>query len=435
MDASRKIAYLTSEHPAFSTAFLSREVERLRALNFDIPVASINSPRSPDEMIPDERAEVARTFYVKRAGIAGALGAHWATFLSAPGRYMRGLSFALRLGATSLQRLPYGFFYFSEALIVGQWMRARDLHHLHVHFANAAATVALIVSEVFQVGLSMTVHGPDEFYDVPGQLLKEKIARASFVCCISQFTRSQLMNVSNSDQWSKFELAPCGVDSYVFKPHLRREKPDPFEILCVARLVPAKGHRDLLAALHHLVSDGREIQLHLAGDGPERQELQREVTRLGLSRQVVFEGVVNQSRIRELYGSADAFVLPSFAEGVPISLMEAMAMQIACVSTFVGGIPELIRPNVDGILVMPSDYLSLAQAIGRLIDEPDLRRGLGAAGRRRVMEHYDLDRNISRLANIFLSRVPRSDRFRQASCDNSFDKGRQSQAHANTASN
>src|ERR1700722_19879955 len=288
MNSSKTIAYLTSERPAFSTAFLSRELERLRALGFDISVASINSPHRPDDMTLDERAEVARTFYVKRAGLAGALRAHCATFISAPLGYMRGLFFALRLGAKDLQRLPYGLFYFSEALIVGQWMLSRDLHHLHVHFANAAATVALIVTEVFEVGLSITVHGPDEFYDVPGQLLKEKLARASFVCCISQFTRSQLMNVSGPEEWSKFELTPCGVDSSVFKPHSHLQNSDAFELLCVARLVRAKGHRVLLGALHHLVSNGRKIRLRLAGDGPEREELQREVARLGLAQQVVF---------------------------------------------------------------------------------------------------------------------------------------------------
>jgi len=434
MNSSKTIAYLCSEHPAFSTAFLSREVERLRALNFKIPVASINSPNRPDELTPDERSEIASTFYIKRAGIAGALRAHCATSLRAPRKYMRGLFFAMRLGAKDPRRLLYGFYYFSEALIVGQWMRSRDLHHLHVHFANAGATVALIVSKVFQVGLSMTVHGPDEFYDVPGQLLREKITRASFVFCVSQFTRSQLMNISNSDEWSKFELAPCGVDCDVFAPHLHRANPDPFELLCVARLVPAKGHRVLLAALHYLVRNGRKIRLRLAGDGSERQGLQREVTRLGLTRQVVFEGIVNQSRIRELYASADAFVLPSFAEGVPISLMEAMAMEVPCVSTYVGGIPELIRSEVDGILVASSDHLGLAKAIGRLIDEPDLRGRLGAAGRRRVMENYELDHNISRLAGIFLARIDRSDRVGQTSCE-TFYNNPPPQAHANTASN
>src|ERR1700733_8967672 len=205
MDSSKTIAYLTSEHPAFSTAFLSRELERLRKLDFAIPVASINSPRKPAQMAPDEQAEGASTFYVKRAGITGALRAHCAPFLNAPHRYLRGFFFAVRVVARDPPRLPYAVFYFSEALIVGQWMRAHNLYRLHVHFANAAATVALITSEVFQIQLSMTVHGPDEFYDVPGQLLQAKIARASFICCISQFTRSQLMSVSDSGQWSKFE--------------------------------------------------------------------------------------------------------------------------------------------------------------------------------------------------------------------------------------
>jgi glycosyltransferase involved in cell wall biosynthesis len=247
----------------------------------------------------------------------------------------------------------------------------------------------------------MTVHGPDEFYDVNGHLLKEKIAGASFICCIGQYTRSQLMRVSSSSEWDKFEIAPCGIDTKVFRPHDFRLNPSPFELLCVARLIAVKGHFTLLAALRQLLQEGHNARLRLVGDGSERPQIEREVARLGLANHVIFEGAVNQDRIGDLYSRADAFVLASFAEGVPIALMEAMAMEIPCVSTFVGGIPELIRNDIDGILVVPSDCRGLAAELERLIGDPDLRRRLGTAGRRRVIDKYNLDRNAEHLGRIF----------------------------------
>jgi len=405
-NSSRKLAYLLSEYPAVATVFMMREVRKLRSLNFNINVASINSPaRHSNEMAIEEREEVLATFYVKKQGAAGALRAHLAMIVARPFQYLRGLMFALRLGGSDIGRMIYSLLYFSEALILGRWIESRGLTHLHVHFANAAATVGLIASRMFSLGFSMTVHGPEEFFDVPGQMLVEKITGASFICCIGQFTRSQLMKLSSPDQWDKFEVVPCGVDTNLFRPRGSRLGFGPFEVLCVARLVPTKGHYVLLKALERLVKGGRKIRLRLVGDGPDRQSLERKVSKLNLVEHVIFEGSVNQDKIRDLYGSADVFALPSFAEGVPGVLMEAMAMEIPCVATFVGGVTDLIRPEIDGILVAPSDDRALAEAIERLVDAPELREKFGVAGRRRVTRDYDLDRNVARLADVFDTRV------------------------------
>jgi colanic acid/amylovoran biosynthesis glycosyltransferase len=395
-----------SEYPAVATVFMLREVRKLRSLNFDISVASINpTGRDPADLALEEQEEAAATFYIKPQGILAALRAHLAVFLWGPIAYLQGLFFALRLGESDIVRVFYSFLYFSEALLLGRWMQARGLKHLHVHFANPAATVGLIASRIFTFGISMTVHGPEEFYDVTGNLLAEKIAGASFICCIGHFTRSQLMKLSNPDQWDKLELVPCGVDTKLFKPRSFRAGPNPFEVLCVGRLAPAKGHHTLLSAMERLVGGGRAVRLRLVGEGPARPSLEREVRKLDLSDHVIFEGAVNQDKIRDLYDRADAFVLPSYAEGVPGVLMEAMAMEIACVATYVGGVPELIRAEVEGILVPASDDRALSEAIERLIDDPDLRRRLGVAGRVRVTRDYDLDRNVARLAQVFDRRL------------------------------
>src|SRR5215469_4656734 len=397
-----RIAYLVSAYPAVSHTFILREVQRLRRSNFEIYTASINAvDRSGDDLTEEEQSEAAATFYIKREGIRGAFKAHSTVFLRSPKAYLVGLCFALRLGGTDLRRLAFAFCYFVEAVILGRWMESRKLSHLHIHFANAASAVGLITSHTFPIRFSLTVHGPDEFYDAPGLKLVEKVDGATFVCCIGQFARSQLMKLSPPAEWSKFEIGPLGVDPQLFTPRRFRANPDPIDLLCIGRLVSSKGQHVLLAAVEHLVKSYPNIRLRLVGDGPDREGLKRTISSKGLGRWVTLEGSVNQDRIREYYRQADIFVLPSFAEGIPVVLMEAMATEIPCVSTFVAGIPELIRNDIDGILVPPSDDQELAGAIRRLIDDPCLRRRLGAAGRGRVMEKYDLDRNIAGLADIF----------------------------------
>jgi colanic acid/amylovoran biosynthesis glycosyltransferase len=400
-----RLAYLVSEYPAISHTFILREVRHLRTMNFDVRVASINSPRRPAaEMTTEELEEIQTTFYIKKVGTVGAARAHLRAIRQRPGAYIRGLVFALSLGGTDLRQLLYSMFYFTEALMLGNWMEGQGLDHLHVHFANPASTVGLVASRIFANGFSFTVHGPDEFYDVRGQRLAEKIEGASFVFCIGHFARSQLMKISPVRCWNKFVIAPLGVDLKVFARPFRLAA-EPFQILCVGRLVPAKGQHILIAAIDRLVKEGRTVSLRLVGEGPDRANLEREVKCRRLGEHVTFEGNVNQDLIGQFYREADAFALASFAEGIPVVLMEAMAMEIPCVSTTVAGIPELIQNEINGLLVMPSDERALAEALGRLIDDKVLRRRLGEAGRRRVMEKYDLYTNVERLSWLFRARL------------------------------
>ena len=403
---SIRLAYLVSRYPAVSHTFILREALRLRELGFEIETASINPPDQPlEKLTAAERAETERTYYIKQHGLWGAMAAQWITLTTQPSGFFRGLRFALRLGGTDLKKLAYSVFYFAEALMIGQWMRRRGLTHLHVHFATPAAAVALIARLIFPITFSMTVHGPDEFYDAPGYYLTEKIAAASFICCIGYYARSQLMKLSPPDHWDKFEISPLGVDPALFTPRPFQANPQPFEIICVGRLTPAKGQAILLDAIARLRREGRHLRLRIVGDGPDRAMLERFAAENELGDAAIFTGAVNQDQIRELYAAADVFALASFAEGIPVVLMEAMAMTIPCVTTWITGIPELIRNGEDGLLVAPSDAEGLAAAIARLMDDPELRCRLGEAGRDRVSDKYHLNRNIDRLAAIFRRRL------------------------------
>jgi glycosyltransferase involved in cell wall biosynthesis len=213
------------------------------------------------------------------------------------------------------------------------------------------------------------------------------------------------MKLSAPSNWDKFEVCPLGVDPDRFQPISFREAPEPPEVICVGRLVPAKGQHILIKAMAALRDAGVSVRLRLVGGGPDRASLEAQTRELALEDRVIFEGAVNMDRVKALYRDADLFALASFAEGIPIVLMEAMAMEIPCVTTRITGIPELIRSDVDGILVAPSDEEELAGAIRRLAEDPDLRKSLGQAGRKRVIDKYHLGRNTERLAEIFRRRL------------------------------
>jgi glycosyltransferase involved in cell wall biosynthesis len=198
------------------------------------------------------------------------------------------------------------------------------------------------------------------------------------------------MKSSDYEQWSKLEVTPLGVDVAVFEPRPFDPAPAVFRLVCAARLAPVKGQHILIAAMEILVKQGRSVAVHLAGGGPDRQSLERDVKARGLETQVIFEGLLNQDRLRQLYRDSHA-----------MALMEAMAMEIPCVTTWITGVPELIENRKDGLLVAPGDEAALADAIGSLMDDAELRLRLGRAGRLKVMEKYDLRINGAKLAEIF----------------------------------
>lgn len=403
---TRSLAYLVSQYPALSMVFVVREVHKLRKLGFRIDTASINpSDRPAESLTGEEREEYRRTYYVKSHGPIGAAKAHLQTFLTNLGGYCRGLALVLRLGGLDLSRLSFNLMYFTEALMVGQWMRRQRHTHLHCHLGQQAATVGLYVRCVFGFGFSITVHGPDEFYDAKGQYLAQKIAAADFVICISSFARSQLMLLSPRRHWDKFIVTRLGVDPQLFSLPSQKPSKDIFEILCVGRLTPAKGQHILIDAVDHLVQQGRPVRLRLAGSGPDEPSLREHAAHLAQPARVVFEGAVDQDRIRTLDAAADIFCLPSFAEGVPVVLMEAMAMGIPCVTTNITGIPELIRDGIDGLLVAPSDVDALVEALRKLMDDNALCQRLASSARARILEHYDLHRNVQLLASHFADKI------------------------------
>jgi glycosyltransferase involved in cell wall biosynthesis len=262
----------------------------------------------------------------------------------------------------------------------------------------------MILTAMTPVTLSITVHGPDEFYDVTRYSLVQKFEAARFIVCISFFAQSQVMKFTPPAKWKNLDVVRLGVDCEEFQPRTTNPHQG-FNVLCVGRLVAAKGQRILIEAVERLVLAGHLVRLVLVGDGPDRSSLTELVHHRNLNHLVTFAGSVNQDGIQEFYRQADVFAIASFAEGIPVVLMEAMAMEIPSVATRVMGIPELIEDGENGLLVPPSDVCGLAEALFRLMDDRSLAESLGRAGRVRVSEAYELGKSVDRLAAIFRQRL------------------------------
>jgi glycosyltransferase involved in cell wall biosynthesis len=398
-----KLGYLISRYPALSHTFILREVLHLRSQGLTIKVASINRPDRPvDKLDPEEREEAQKTFYVKQLDtVLKSLGFYFFLLFTSPLRVIRTLFWTCKLAGWDIKRLVKHAWYLAEAVIIARWIQSEKISHLHVHFPNPSATVALLSYQLTKTPYSISIHGPDEFYDVTLYNLREKIDQAKLLICISDYARSQLMKCSATDQWRKFFVQPLGVDTEKFKPIHVRTPSDRCQILCVGRLVPAKGQHILIQAIDLLIKNGRKVHLRLIGEGPDRENLEKEVLRKNLQNVVTFSGGVNPQDIYAAYEEADIFALASFAEGLPVVLMEAMAMELPCVSTLINGIPELIQQDVSGLLVPPSNIERLATALTCLVDDPLLRATMGKNARLRVIEKYQLAPNMRALGDVF----------------------------------
>lgn len=400
-----------SHYPAISHTFFLHEILGLRELGLEIETVSINPPdREIDAMPANEAAEAGSTFFIKRTPPLRALRIAAATLLGHPRAFLRGLAFALSLQSPSPLQLLYGVFYFVEALVLADWMRRRELEHLHIHFSGAVATVGMVAAYAFRFPYSLTVHGPDDFFNERQFSLKDKIERASFVICISHYCRSQLMRIASPQHWERMSVVRLGIRPELFPSPRPARDGGPLRIVTVGRLVPAKGQLLLLRALLQLRNRNCIVHLQLVGGGPDRGHLEAFVCAHGLEEQVTFAGARNHGETLQLLSTADICVLASFAEGIPVALMEAMAMGIPCISTFTAGIPELLHHEEEGLLVPAGSVDDLADAIETLAGSEALRQRFSTLGRTRVFRDYNLATNLQLLASTFASRmIPETD--------------------------
>lgn len=397
---NQTIAYLCSEYPAISHTFIYREIESLRKAGMTVFTASIHKPEKLDIMTPAEQEEAANTLMVLSQPAASIIGAHVQCLFNNPGGYLKMAASAFQLLFTGPKNPIKAAAYFAEAGILLRWARERGITHIHEHFGNPTALVAMLMKRYGDITFSISVHGPDIFYTVDTALLADKVREAAFVRCISHYCRSQIMRISEVERWNRFHIVRCGIDPGLYSPRPEPGNAVP-ELLCVGRLTPAKGQHILIEACAMLDRKGEPFHLTFVGDGPDRESLKSYVRSNGLEAKVTFTGALGQDKVRDYYDHADLFVLASFAEGVPVVLMEAMAKEIPVISTRITGIPELIAHEHDGLLAVPGDPDDLARQIGTLLGDPGLRARFGKAGRQKVIELYNQHKNNDLLAEHF----------------------------------
>ena len=394
------IAYFVNQYPRVSHSFIRREILALEDLGVTIRRYALKCP--VDELVdPADRAEFERTHHVFRQPVWHI--AIWSarSLVLRPIASTQAFLLAVRTGWRSDRGVPRHVAYWVEALVVAAWCRRDRIAHVHAHFGTNSAMVAMLANVVSGIPFSFTVHGPDEFDKPEFLALGEKIRRSAFVVGISSYGRSQLLRWADTADWDKVKVVHCGIDE-AFRDGAITPPPDTPRLVCVGRLCRAKGQLLLIEAARRLRQDGVAFEIVLAGDGPLRDEIDALIQDLGLEDQVRVTGWISSDRVRQELDCARALVLPSFAEGLPVVIMEAMAAARPVVTTRITGIPELVVPGETGWLVTAADLDALVCAMSEVLSAPvEQLAKMGRKGRERVLSRHDILVEAQKLKNHF----------------------------------
>ena len=394
------VAYLINQYPKVSHSFIRREILALERAGLEVTRVAV---RGWDDVAADsaDEAEKARTRYLLQGGLLRLSLALLRCLVTRPLAFAVALGSALRFARGSRRPLPLHLVYLAEACLLQRWLKEAGCDHLHAHFGTNATEVAYLCERLGGPGYSFTVHGPEEF-DMPAALqLPRKVRQARFVVAISSFGRSQLMRWIDADDWPKVRVVHCGLDGEFLQQALTPPPPTR-KLVCVGRLCEQKGQLLLLRALHRLREQGLRVELVLAGDGEMRPEVEALIAELGLADQVRITGWIGGDTVREEILQARALVLPSFAEGLPVVLMEAMALGRPVISTYIAGIPELVDDGVHGWLIPAGDVQALADAMRQVLQHDDAALAqIGARAHERAAARHSTDTEARKLLAHF----------------------------------
>ena len=395
-----RIAYLINQYPKVSHSFIRREILALERQGVEVMRISI---RDQDNQLrdPEDLSEQKKTHYVLQQGAFALIAAALRSFFTRPILFVRALALASAMGRHSERPLLVHLVYLAEACQIRAWLGDRNIAHLHAHFGTNSAEVAMLAHVLGGPQWSFTVHGPEEF-DKPRFIgLAEKIRRSSFVVAISSFGRSQLFRNAEYRHWPKVHVVHCGVEPqfYAGAPHATSPSRG---LVCVGRLCEQKGQLLLIEAARILAERGTDFKLVLAGDGDDRSAIEALIEQYGLETRIRITGWISGSQVRDEILSSRALVLPSFAEGLPVVIMEAMALRRPVISTYVAGIPELVIPGLNGWLIPAGDAAALADAMLDCLEKPSSAiTSMGDAAFAAVTKLHDIDLEAAKLTKLF----------------------------------
>jgi len=401
-----KIAYLVNQYPKVSHSFIRRELQAVEALGHEVIRISIQ-PVLDTLADPDDQAESKKTHVILQgsggSAMLGLLGTLIKYKIAHPMSYLRGWSAAWRLGKRSDRGRLRHLAYLAEACHLVNFCQAHNIDHVHAHFGTNSAAVAMLCKIMGGPSYSFTVHGPEEFDKATILGLDQKIHHAAFVAAISSFGGSQLYRWCDRHDWPKVQIVHCGLDA-----QLLEDAPEPIptakRLVCVGRLCEQKGQLLLLDAAAEVAKHESDFELVLAGDGEMRPDVEKRIAELGLEKHVRITGWLSGDKVRSELLKSRAMVLPSFAEGLPVVIMEALALRRPVISTYVAGIPELVKPNEMGWLVPAGDVSILAQAMREALnaDAATLSQ-MGERGHEAVLTQHDVRKEAQTLAALIES--------------------------------
>lgn len=396
-----KLAYFINQYPKVSHSFIRREILALERIGYDVERISLRSDK--DELVdPLDQNELAKTRYILAEHPLKIASAFTKTFCSSPQLFLKSLKVAIRLGLRSDRGLIRHLIYLIEACVLLQWEKTTGIEHIHAHFGTNSTAVVMLTQLLGGAGYSFTVHGPEEF-DKPEFIhLAEKIHHSRFVVAISSYGRSQLFRWIPASEWHKVQIVRCGLDAAFLAQKATKIPEASRQLLCIGRLCEQKGQLLLLEAMKQLHDEGISCKLILAGDGPMRKDVENRIAAYQLNNVVEITGWISSEQVKSLLIESRGMVLPSFAEGLPVVIMEALALRRPVISTYVAGIPELIQHGKNGWLVPPGDVSSLKTAMQELLNASaaDLET-MGEQGFNAVLAQHDIEKEAGKLAVLF----------------------------------
>lgn len=399
-----RITYLINQYPKVSHTFIRREILALERLGHEIQRVAL---RGWDEKPVDSQdiLEQTKTVYVLKNGIVSLLLSAFKSLLLKPTCFFSALCLAIQMGIRADKPLIFHLVYFFEACHVYLEAKQFNSQHLHAHFGTNPSEIAMLVNALGGLPYSFTVHGPEEF-DRPQFLkLSEKINRAKFVVAISSFGRSQLMRWVSFDNWHKIKIVHCGLEPDFFSlPAIA--VPDKPNLVCVGRLCEQKGQLLLIEAVKNLIEQQVDVALTLAGDGEMRTEIESLITKYQLESKVKITGWISSEAVRAHILASQVLILPSFAEGLPVVIMEAMSLRRPVISTYIAGIPELVQDGENGWLCVAGDITALTNTIREALSTPAARlQEMGNAAFACVTARHHIDIEATKLADLMKASV------------------------------
>lgn len=389
----RRVGYVVSLFPSYDETFILREIKALGDRGVSLSIFSLRRRRQA-VVQEDARAFVPATRYAPYLLSREVLSASMRAFLGRPRRLWEVLALILKGCRRRPVALLKSLAFLPKTIRYAEIAREEGLERLHAHWATYPATAALVMSRLTGIPWGLTCHAHDIFHDP--SLLPEKIAEADFVLTCTADNKRYLEELTPLAT-RKVKVVYHGLDLGRFRPGPRQTRSGGVRLLAVGSLLACKGFDILITALGLLRRRGIEVEATLAGGGPEERSLRLQAEREGIADRVRFPGYLTQEDLIPLYQDADIFVLPAVLGqhwGIANVLVEALACGVPVVTTPLPSLPELVEDGVHGLVARDQDPGDLAEKIERLARDPELRRRLAEAGRRRVEEQFDIEANI-----------------------------------------